>query len=145
LTNAPEDSPPLRRIIFDPDLDGGTAFDGGAFRRAAQFMSTARQIQRKSGRSLSGRKRRSVEMSEASTGRSQDNSPLAPLGRRPEPDVPVETQRQVFEAFETMCRWRQVTLPPDLRPAVYRLLGIELAVNIHVFNARPEQVASTTV
>ena len=37
------------------------------------------------------------------------------------------------------------TLPHDLRAAVYRLLGIEVAINSQVLQASPEQIASTTV
>jgi hypothetical protein len=57
------------------------------------------------------------------------SSLLDRLARPPEAVVPPTVQQQAFKAFEKMCRRRRVTLPPDLRLAGYRLLGIELAIN----------------
>ncbi|MGL4465717.1 MAG: hypothetical protein ACRC1K_26500 [Planctomycetia bacterium] len=70
---------------------------------------------------------------------------LAELGSPDDPAVPQAVQGVIFERFEEMCRRRRLRLPDDLRPAVYRLLAAELAVNAYVFDSDPTYVASATV
>lgn len=57
----------------------------------------------------------------------------------------ADVQGVLFERFEEMCRRRDVSIPGELRPAVYRLLALEAAVNASVFEAEPRHVASATV
>ncbi len=108
-------------------------------------MSTVREIQRESGRDLHGMRRLSEATVAASAQARQASDLLAHLSKPPEAVVPASTQQQVFDSFEEMCRRRQVTLPTELRPLVYHLLGIELAANSHALAAKPEQVAPATV
>jgi hypothetical protein len=145
VTDAPEDNTPSRRVIDDPDLDNGLPLDANALRRATEFMSTTRETQRHCGRTLSGRTRLSDETLDVSAQARQSSSLLDQLARPPAPVVPSAVQQKVFEAFEEMCRRRKVVLLSDLRPAVYRLLGIELAINSQILEDSPEHLAPATV
>jgi hypothetical protein len=99
VTGAPEDTPPLRKVIDDPLFDDGSPIDADALRRAAEFMSTARLIQRESGRSLSGRVRLTDETLDASSQARQGSTLLTNLSQGHDPVVNVATQQKTIEEF----------------------------------------------
>lgn len=120
-----ENIPPPETASLDPDL----------LRRAAEFMSEARQVQRESGRTLSGNSYLS-EGTQVEANRTRAHSGLlAELARSPEVSVPRNVQQLTFERFEEMCRRRKFHIPQELRAIVYRLLALELVVNCSVLEA----------
>jgi hypothetical protein len=144
VTDQPITPRPAKRIIDDPDLADGNPIDTDLLRRAAQFMSTAREIQRRSGKTLKGRKRLTAETIDALERAACDSKLLAWLDHSPQA-VSSETQRQAFETFEEVCRRRRFTIPKVMRGSVYRLLAIEIAVNAELFRASPEAMRQATV
>ena len=114
-------------------------------RQAAEFMSTVRQRQRESGKQLSGRKCLSSDTLGRLTETSHTSKMLDNLANTPTPALPASVQRHVFETFEEMCRRRLMRVPAELRPAIYRLLAIELVINSHILDESPNQIVSATV
>lgn len=118
--------------------------DAASLRHATGFMADARRIQRESGRKPGGQHFLSAELLTRSRRIFSESRLLAVLAEAPSP-VPEHVLRHICDSFEEMCRRRRIEVQDSLRPSIYRLLAIELAINTHLFEASPEKVAPATV
>jgi hypothetical protein len=145
VTDQTDEPPRVRRgSIAIPDVADGPR-DANTPRRAVEFMSTVRQLQCASGRSPRGRLWLSAKTVAACAreSRRRHHNKLAPLACPP--GLPPATLQRMYEAFEEMCRRQQITLPTELRSAVYRLLTAELALNSYFLQAAAAQLVGATV
>ena len=108
-------------------------------------MNEVRQAQRDGGRSLTGKTHLSESTQLASQAAQAASTLIAELQRNPDPIVSHEVLSTTFERFEEMCRRRKVRLPAELRPAIYRLLAVELVINSDILAIEPEKIASATL
>lgn len=134
----PSESSPSHPSVSEP-------IHADRLRRAADFLAEVRRVQRESGRKLTGRAHLSDETLGAFFDAWDDSRLLAELRSPPDVVVPHDVQGTLFERFEELCRRRRIAVPDDLRPAVYRLLALELAVNGQLLGDTSESLASATL
>ena len=108
-------------------------------------MSEVRRVQRESGKKFTGRPHLPDETLEACFDAWDGSRLLAELRSPDAALVPHGVQGHLFERFEEMCRRRHVPIPDDLRPAVYRLLALELVVNVDALAGDAESLTAATL
>jgi hypothetical protein len=126
-------------------MNGKQTLEPKLLRRAAIFMASVREAQRRDGRSVTGVRRSSKkapklipdEIAKADLSRAKHYLKSAP--------VDLHTLQTMFQSFEEMCRRRKKSLSAELRSAVCWLLESELAENCVRLRTTPNKTAATTV
>lgn len=113
--------------------------------RARQFMADARSIQLSCGKVVRGMSYRTEQIRDQANGAQEAGEALGALPELSGERMPRKRRRILYDRFVELCRRRQITIPPELAPWVYRHLAEELAENTHRLRLRPATLTSATL